>query len=91
MSILLTPAEALSADEARAAEAEQIALQIRELVEGGRYKYEDISILFRATTSMYIYEQALKSGHSLCEFKRAGFLCQAGNPGCAALLPLAGG
>lgn len=60
VSILLTPAEALSADEARAAEAEQIALQIRELVEGGRYKYEDISILFRATTSMYIYEQALK-------------------------------
>ncbi|HOQ74015.1 MAG TPA: UvrD-helicase domain-containing protein [Limnochordia bacterium] len=60
VSILLTPAEALSADEARAAEAEQIALQIQELVEGGRYKYEDISILFRATTSMYIYEQALK-------------------------------
>ena len=66
VSIMLTPAEALSADEARAAEAEQIALQIRELVEGGRYKYEDISILFRATNQhVHLRAGPQKSGHPL--------------------------
>jgi ATP-dependent helicase/nuclease subunit A len=60
LSILRTPAEELLSDEARAAEAEQIALKIRDLVDRGEYKYEEISILFRATTKMHIYERALK-------------------------------
>lgn len=58
--ILRTPTEELLADAARALEAEQIALKIRELVDGGEYRYEEISILFRAMTSAYIYEGALK-------------------------------
>lgn len=60
VSILETPAEGLPMDEARELEAEQIALKIRELVDSGRYKFEDISILFRAMTSVHIYERALK-------------------------------
>ena len=60
VAILHTPAEDLLADEARALEAQQIALKIRELVDSGKYKYEQISILFRAMTSSYIYEKALK-------------------------------
>lgn len=58
--ILCTPTGDHLADEARALEAEQIALKIRELVDGGEYKYEEISILFRAMTNVHIYERALK-------------------------------
>lgn len=60
VTILQTPTEELPANEARALEAEQIALKIRELVDSGSHKYEDISILFRAMTSAHIYEKALK-------------------------------
>ena len=60
VTILRTPAEELPAGEARALEAEQIALKIRDLVTRGEYKYEDISLLFRAMTSVHIYEKALK-------------------------------
>lgn len=60
VNILLTPAEDLSANQARALEAEQIALEIRELVACGAYKYKDISLLFRAMSSVHIYEKALR-------------------------------
>ncbi|HHT42899.1 MAG TPA: UvrD-helicase domain-containing protein [Firmicutes bacterium] len=60
VTILCTPADDLAADEARTLEAQQIALKIKELVDSGRYKYEQISILFRAMTSVHIYEQALR-------------------------------
>jgi len=60
VTILHVEGENLSMEEARALEAQQIALKIRELVDSGRYKYEDISILFRAMTSVYIYERALR-------------------------------
>jgi len=60
VSILQVAADDLAVDEARALEARQIALKIRELVDSGRYRYEQISILFRAMTSVYIYERALK-------------------------------
>lgn len=60
VTILRTPAEESLAAEARALEAEQIALKIKKLVDGGAYKYEEISILFRAMTNVHIYERALK-------------------------------
>lgn len=60
VTILRTPAQDKLSDEARALEAEQIALKIRELVDGGEYRYEHISILFRAMTNVHIYEKALK-------------------------------
>ncbi len=60
VTILRTPTEELLSGEARALEAEQIALTIRELVHGGAYKYEDISLLFRAMTNVHIYERAFK-------------------------------
>lgn len=60
VTILQTPTEELPADEARAEEAKQVALTIRELVSSGRYEYKQISILFRAMTSAHIYERALK-------------------------------
>ena len=59
-TILRTPAEDLAATEGRELEAEQIALKIRELVEEGQYRYEQISLLFRAMTNVHIYEKALK-------------------------------
>lgn len=58
--ILQTPAEDLLSGEARAKEAEQIALTIRDLVARGEYRYEQISLLFRAMTNVHIYERALK-------------------------------
>ncbi len=60
VTILQTPAEDLLSGEARALEAEQIALEIRELVTRGEYRYEQISVLFRAMTNVHIYEKALK-------------------------------
>lgn len=60
VAILRTPAEDELSAEARALEAEQIALKIRKLVDGGEYRYEDISLLFRAMTNAHIYEKALK-------------------------------
>lgn len=60
VKILRIQADDLLADEAREREAQQIALRIRELVDGGRYKYQDINLLFRATTSVHIYEKALR-------------------------------
>ncbi|HHT68219.1 MAG TPA: UvrD-helicase domain-containing protein [Firmicutes bacterium] len=60
VTILRTPADDLLSNEARAAEAQQIALKIRDLVDQGGYRYEQISILFRAMTNVHIYERALK-------------------------------
>lgn len=60
VTILHTPSGDRNADEARVLEAQQIALQIQELVDSGKYQYKDISLLFRAMTKVYIYEQALK-------------------------------
>jgi ATP-dependent helicase/nuclease subunit A len=60
VTILRTPAEDLLSGEARVVEAEQIALKIRDLVDRGDYRYEQISILFRAMTNVHIYEKALK-------------------------------
>lgn len=60
-TILCTPAPELSVAEARVLEAEQIALKIRELVDSEQYQYKQISLLFRAMTSVHIYEKALKT------------------------------
>lgn len=60
VTILRTPTEELLSGEARAVEAEQIALTIRELVDQGEYRYKEISLLFRAMTNVHIYEKALK-------------------------------
>lgn len=60
VTILRTPAEDLLSGDARALEAEQMALKIKEMVEEGECKYEEISILFRAMTNVHIYERALK-------------------------------
>jgi ATP-dependent helicase/nuclease subunit A len=74
LSILLTQTGDLAADEARALEAEQIASKIKELVDSGQYRYEQISILFRAMTSAHIYERALrKAGIPYVNLSGRGF------------------
>ena len=61
VNILTTPAQGMNLGTSRELEAQQIALEIRSLVESGLYKYEDISILFRAMTNVRIYENALQA------------------------------
>ncbi len=61
VNILRTPAPDLNLQEARAREAEQVAWKIKELVEAGRYRYEDISMLFRVMSNVRLYEQALQA------------------------------
>lgn len=63
VTLLRTPADGLNLEEGRTKEAEQIALQIRSLVDAGGYKYEDISLLFRAMTNVRIYERALQEAN----------------------------
>lgn len=61
VTLLHIEADGLDLNDARALEAEQIALKIRELVDGGgRCSYKDISVLFRAMTNVHLYEQALQ-------------------------------
>ena len=50
VTILRTPADDLLSNEARAAEAQQIALKIRDLVDQGGYRYEQIPFCFAMTT-----------------------------------------
>lgn len=58
-------------------EAELIAKRIKQLVESGRYRYRDFSMLFRATTRNHIYEKALnKYGIPYYNFGGKGFFQQ---------------
>ena len=61
VNILTTPAQGMNLGNSRELEAQQIALEIRSLVDRGLYKYKDISILFRAMTNVRIYENALQA------------------------------
>ena len=63
VTLLRTPAEGLNLDEGRVKEAEQIAIQIRQLVDSGQYKYEDVALLFRAMTNVRIYERGLQAAN----------------------------
>ncbi len=47
-------------DALRTLEARTLAARIWELVQSGAYQYKDFALLFRATTKMHIYEQALR-------------------------------
>lgn len=63
VTLFRTPAEDLNLEEGRIKEAEQIALQIRQLIDGGQYKYEDVALLFRAMSNVRIYERALQQAN----------------------------